>query len=153
SPPWFPYPCGCAWCQAHALARISSRLENRGRQPRIVAARPAAATSSGGSPGRRGRATAGIARPVTRRAASATASTEYPTPVPRFTVAVRPLMGGRPGGIEIAQVDDAGAVRPRVVREHALEVALRLAIGVDRRQGRVLGNRRDARMAVHRARR
>src|SRR5439155_1230564 len=29
SPPYFPYPCGCAWCHAHALARISSSVECR----------------------------------------------------------------------------------------------------------------------------
>src|SRR6185312_8853953 len=61
--------------------------------------------------------------------------------------------GGRPGGIEIAQAEDRGAVLARVVREQPLELALRLTVWVYRRQRRVLRDRRRAWMTIHGARR
>ena len=57
---------------------------------------------------------------------------------------------GRAGHVEVAQGDAAQPVGPAVPGQRALERALRLAVRVDRAEGRVLGDRGRVRDAVDR---
>lgn len=56
----FPYPWGCDWCQRQAVSTIESISGNSGFQSSVFCASELSATSSGGSPGRRGPILAGI---------------------------------------------------------------------------------------------
>jgi dTMP kinase len=82
----FRSPSGFALYQAQASAIIVSRPGLRGVQPSTSRTRSEAATSIGGSPGRRASSTTGISRPVTRPAASMTSFTENPLPLPRLRI-------------------------------------------------------------------
>ena len=68
----------------------------------------------------------------------------------RFGHVVFAALRRRPAGVEVAERDVAQAVRRRVPRQRPLERQLRGAVGVDRPQRRVLGDRGPLRLAVDR---
>jgi hypothetical protein len=71
--------------RSHASAcATQSRSPLRGRQPRSRAAAPADATSTAGSPGRRGNRRSGIGAPDTSRHTASTSATDLPCPPPRL---------------------------------------------------------------------
>ena len=74
----------------HASATMVASSVRSGCQPSSVRARSAEATSTAGSPGRRGAGSVGIGRPVTVRQVSITSRTEKPLPLPRLNTWCRP---------------------------------------------------------------
>ena len=78
-----------------AVATIASSPGIAGRQPSSLIAALASATSREGSPARRAvRRTASVL-PVTRSTAATSASTEWPSPVPRLSVMLAPPSSSR----------------------------------------------------------
>ena len=112
---------GGVWCQtcaaeradriqSHASDTMSSSAGLSGIQPSSDRMRSLDATSTGGSPARRGDSTAGIWQPVTNRAASTTSRTENPVPLPRLKMRQVVGHGDLVAAVDQVPGDDASDV-------------------------------------------
>src|SRR5687767_5876616 len=80
--PYFGYPSGCLRCQFQAVSTIGRSSVYFGSHPSSLRTLSDAATSAGGSPGRRGPSLTAIGLPVTSSHVRITSRTLYPLPIP-----------------------------------------------------------------------